>query len=82
MKMLEDTKLNNWYIRSGKFSILEEYCAWGSLQKLIAENPLEENISQDVWFEFGKTREEAVGKLIDELNGTNNNFPIERCGKA
>ena len=55
-----------WHIKCG-LSIRGEFTAWASREPLTGESPLDD-LDQEVWFEFGKTRKEAVDKLRKELD--------------
>ena len=43
------------------------WLAWGSEAPLKANDPIEEDGEQEVWFDFGETREVAEKRLIEEL---------------
>lgn len=43
------------------------FLAWAVRGKISAHNPLEEPWDIDVWFEFGRTADDAVEKLIKDL---------------
>ena len=58
-------KHNGWWIYStceGK----DDYTAWGSKTKTAALFP--PNHNEDIYFQFGDTRKEAIDKLIIELD--------------
>ena len=58
-------KYKNWWVYSGFGKY--DYAAWGSKAKTPALLP--PNHNENIYFQFGDTRKEAIDKLIIELDG-------------
>lgn len=67
-------KLINFSERSWYFAVkpcehpdLPNYLAWCSQQPLVADHPLREPEDREIYFEFGRTKEEAIARLKAEV---------------
>lgn len=54
---------NGWYFRVVKIDKTGDWLAWCAKTPLIAKSPALEPRETEVWFEFGRTKVEAISKL-------------------
>lgn len=59
------TEHGRWQVASAPCRSGDGFYSWAKVGEIVGECPISE--PGDVWFEFGRTHDEARGKLLAEL---------------
>lgn len=67
MAEVEFLKIGDWYFAASPPAKISQWTVWCSRIKLAESSPAFEPDYKEIWFEFGRTKEEATEKLKAEV---------------
>ena len=67
---------NGWYFACKVFG--DQFLAWCCQKPLVGSGPLLEPAENEVWFEYGDTREEALTRLKREVGAVTERLGVKR----
>jgi len=59
--------MRQWYFKAKRARNGEGWIAWCAKTPLLGEGPMDVDFSEDVYFEFGESKHEALAKLRREV---------------